>query len=341
MRRALALAAALVGGLAASVHADPPAGFWAQAAESADDELARLGYDEAMLAGDDHSVSAASERVLSTRRRLVEKAALAYEAAARARPDAAEPHFRAAAVLNAFYLECNRDESPLCGLSLDRAVAQRVIAHWDEFSRLAPLDPRVTDEILLDRALLHTKLATPEHWAAATLDYEELLARMRDQARTDAVFTMRGRRALVLGNLAETYMMLGDLDRAIETYRASLKIDPDTSRMFGLAVALDRDEQRTEAFRVLRLQGGDALADLIADIDAHRVFFVPEGEAEYYLAIGAEWSGDAVGAIEHYEAFIRSGAHPRYQARARANIARLRARPVRRVLVDRPPGWDR
>jgi tetratricopeptide (TPR) repeat protein len=294
-----------------------------------------------MLAGDDHVAFATSEPVRMVRKRMVEKAALAYEAASRARPDAAEPHLRAAAVLDAFFLECSRDDAPLCEPTIDRDVAERVIAHWDAFTRLAPLDPRGTDEILLDRALLHTKLATPDDWVAATHDYEELLSRMRDDARTDVVGTSRGRRSLVTGNLAETYMMLGDLDRAIETYRVSLRYDPDTSRMFGLAVALDRDEQRTEAWHVLRQQGGDALADLIADIDRHIVFFVPEGEAEYYLALGAEFSGDAVGAIEHYEAFIRSGAHPRYQQRARDNIARLKARPVRRSVADRPLDWAR
>ncbi len=335
------LVAVVLAIIAATSHAAPPSGpLWAEIAETPDDELARRSYDEAMLQGDENAAVAENERIVSTRRREIDKAALAYEAASRARPDAAEPHLRAAAALNAFYLECDPAEAPLCDAQPDPAIAERVIAHWDAFTRLAPLDPRGTDEILLNRALLHTKLATHEHLVAAAADYEEVLARMRDNARTDAVFTTRGRRGLVLGNLAETYMMLGDLDRAIETYRASLLVDPDTSRMFGLAVALDRDEQRGEAFRMLRLQGGDALEVLIRDINSHRVFFVPDGEAEYYLALGAEWAGDPVGAIERYEAFLRSGAHPRYAPRARAHIARLKAKPLRRLVPDRNR-WDR
>jgi len=338
----LAVALACVLGIRAAAANPAPGGVWAQASESADDELARVSYDEAMLAGDDHVSLAVKERGMQTRRRMVERAAASYETASRARPAAAEPHFRAAAVLDAFLVDCRRDEAPLCrdDSEVGRDVGERIIAHWDAFTRLAPLDPRVTDEVLLDRAILHTKLATEAHWIAATADYEEVLHRMRDDARTDAIFSMRGRRAMVLGNLAETYMMLGDLDRAIETYRASLRFDPDTSRMFGLAVALDRDEQRAEAWRVLQLQGGDALGDLVRDIVSRRVFFVPEGEAEYYLALGAEWSGDDVAAIEHYEAFLVSKAHPRFALRARTNIARLKAKPLRLRGRDRA-GWVR
>lgn len=342
-RAAVALAAAaLVAGTAlATARADEPAGFWARATETADDELARRSYDEAMLAGDDHVAFAAGETVLATRRRMVEKAALAYEAASRARPDAAEPHYRAARVLNAFYLDCDPRRSPLCNNRPDRAIAERVIAHWDAFTRLAPLDPRGTDEIILHRALLHTKLATPEHLAAAAVDYEEMRRRMRDDARTDALVNQRYRRGLILGNLAETYMMLGDLDQAIVTYREALRYDPETSKVFGLAVALDRDEQRAEAFRMLRLEGDGALESLLRKIRIGDVFFVPEGEAAYYVALGAELGGDIAGAIASYEAFLRSGAHPRYAPRARANLARLRAqRPARRPGAF-PASWDR
>lgn len=335
---ALVAAAAAPAGAQEQWHGAEPgrdASLWAEATETPDEELARRTYDDAMLAGDDHVAFATSERVMSTRRRMVEKAALAYETASRARPTAAEPHFRAAAVLLAFYIDCARDDAALCTRVFDRHAAERVIAHLDRFTAKAPLDPR-TDEILFERAVLHTRLATPEHLRAAAVDYEEILRRSRGEARTDAITNPRLRLGLVLGNLAETYMMLGDLDQAIETYRASIRQDLDVSRTFGLAVALDRDEQRGEAIRVLRMQGEQALSALADDIASQRVFFVPEGEAEYYLALGAEVEGDPVRALEHYEAFVRSGAHPRFQPRAKAHIARLRKEIGRRPGGARP-----
>jgi tetratricopeptide (TPR) repeat protein len=303
---------------------------WDQAISSDPQIHARQVFEQAMLIGDDKvALAVAAER--TSRKRLIEEAVAAYERAAVASPNEIEPHIRAAAVLNAFYIECAHDLAALCGHLLNRGAAERIIAHWDQVERIAPLDPRVTEEILFSRAILHTKLGGDEHWIAAAADYQKVLEAVAGGGRTNPIVGSNGVRANALGNLAETFMMLGDLDRAIETYRATLALEPDLSSAFGLAIALDRDEQVTESRRLMLAQGPTALVEFIERIQRGLTFFVPEGEAEYYLGVGTEFAGDDVGAIEHFEAFVRSGAHPRYQPRARVHIALLRARISRRI----------
>ena len=326
MLRALAAIA-----LAAGAAAAAPPTVWDEATETADAELARRSYDEAMLAGDDRVALAVAADVREMRGRLVEAALASYETAARARPDQAEPHWRAAAVVDAFYLECANVRGTLCGPRLSVAHAERAIRYWQAAERLTPLDPQLTDRVLIARALLHTRLATPAHLEAARVDYLRALDRIRGLAPIDAMSPNALRRGFVLGNLAETHMMLGDLDRAIETYREAQRLAPDFSRGFGLAVALDRDEQPSAAFEVLRSLGPDALERFVAEVASEQVFFVPDGEVAYYLGLAAEHQGDVVAALEHFEAFIASGAHPRYQPRARAHLVALQARLAARL----------
>jgi tetratricopeptide (TPR) repeat protein len=326
--RAVAVAAALAMGATTAAAAPSP---WQRATTSADAAQAARAYDEAMLEGDDRVAQAANTVVYEQRKRLVRAALDAYDRAALARPDLAEPRWRAATVVNAFLLECEQDRAPLCGREPRASDAERAIAYWDAAERLAPLDPRFTDRVMFARAILHTKLATPTHLRAAARDYQALLDRMRGTVSVDPLTSNLGERSLIMGNLAETFMMLGDLDRAIETYREAQRLSPELTRAFGLAVALDRDEQGAAAFEVLRGQGPGAVAQFIDQVERGGVFFVPEGEVAYYLGLGAAYEGEDVAAIEHFQAFIASGAHPAYQPRARAHLAELRARLARRV----------
>ena len=159
--------------------------------------------------------------------------------------------------------------------------------------------------------LFRSKLVTDEQLNAARRDYLAIIAR-RPLTKIDGV---------VLGNLAETDMMLGDLDGAIEMYHRTLELDQSSEHYFGLAVALDRDEQGEEARTILRSLGIDAVRALAEHIQEHIVFYVPEGEQYYYLALGAEANGMDSDAIVLYDRFIASGAHPQYAPRARANCA--------------------
>jgi hypothetical protein len=159
--RAVAVAAALAMGATTAAAAPSP---WQRATTSADAAQAARAYDEAMLEGDDRVAQAANTVVYEQRKRLVRAALDAYDRAALARPDLAEPRWRAATVVNAFLLECEQDRAPLCGREPRASDAERAIAYWDAAERLAPLDPRFTDRVhVRDRAILHTKLATPTH----------------------------------------------------------------------------------------------------------------------------------------------------------------------------------
>ncbi len=326
-----ALAFAVVAALTAPAFAEDAAprvgdrdDTWAALARDPAAEVAEREYDRAMLDGDTNlDLAVAESQVALRRKKYVERAVTAYELASLARPAAPEPHFRAGAAIHVFYLECNEDDAaalcdggPLLDNARERLHAERVIRHWNAFEAKAARDPRLVDEILFERAILHTKLAGPEHLAIARDDYLKILARRH----------LGSRDGNVMGNLAETEMMLGDLDRAIIHYRRTLEIEQSVSLYFGLAVALDRDEQGQLARSILRTFGPGGVEELERLILRHSVFYVPEGEAYYYLALGYESVGRDDDAIRFYDLFIRSGAHPQFAARARANRAAIATR---------------
>lgn len=94
------------------------------------------------------------------------------------------------------------------------------------------------------------------------------------------------RRATVLCNQAEAYMILGELDRAITGYRASVRLGSDNPLPhWGLAVALDRSGDPDQAIAEVN----DALRQ---DPEARQlhgpdVFFVPAYDRFWYDALGA------------------------------------------------------
>lgn len=315
MRSRLTLAACLLVALAPAAHADD---LWRELTRGAETEVAEREYDRAMLDGDTNLDLAVAENVKPAKReKYLNRAIAAYELAAAARPDAAEPHFRAAAALHAFYVDCRIDDAPLCTRALPaKAVLDRLLRHWDTFEAKAPMDPRVVDDVLMERAILHTKIATPEHLELARRDYRKILA-WRHTVDRDAI---------VLGNLAETEMMLGNLDQAIIAYRRTLELDQSISHNFGLAVALDRDEQGQQARSILHSYGVEGVIALQRQIVRGNVFYVPEGEAYYYLALGCEAVGLYDDSIRFYDLFLASGAHPQFAPRARANRAAVAAR---------------
>jgi hypothetical protein len=133
--------------------------------------------------------------------------------------------------------------------------------------------------------------------------------------------------------------MLGDLDDAIDMYRRSLDDSLDESTAFGLAVALDRDGQATEAKNLILELGPTGFASFDRKIREREIFFVPEGEVYYYYALAHEVLGDPGSAIDEWQAFIDSGAHAMYQPRAKEHLAMLRARQklTPKILRPAPP----
>lgn len=90
-------------------------------------------------------------------------------------------------------------------------------------------------------------------------------------------------RATALSNRAEARMAQGDLRAAIDDYRASLAIDLDPATLYGLAVALDRSGDLTEAL-------AEAGRAIVLDPDDERlhadgVFFLPAYERHWYEAV--------------------------------------------------------
>jgi tetratricopeptide (TPR) repeat protein len=287
---------------------------WAEQVETAADAEHR----RQMARGDELAVQALDARGMRFAQRqrwvpsgtLALRAVAAYERAAAARPDAAEPHYRAAEVLHAHFLESASTSEPVLR---DREIAERALAHWEAFAQRAPLDPRVT-ATLFDRALVRTRLANEPDFQQAIACYETLIERSDLRAMpADQVATS-------LANLAETYMMVGRLGEAIETYRRALEYRADFTYGYGLAVALDRDGQTALAREVM---ASYAATDRLRDLHRGSVFFVPDGEIEYYLALGHEALEDFDQAASHYRRFIASGAHPRYQPRAAENLRRV------------------
>ncbi len=350
MSRALAAAVLAVASLSAQASADGRRpDVWQRAIDPTVAEAAIDVYQRELRDGDDHVHQAASRSssVVAIRDQ-VQRAIEAYRRAALAQPSAAEPHFRIGMVLWSFYLQnCDPDPrfghttSPLADCSapdaINRPIAEQAIKAWDTFEARAPLDPRLSGglgSLLFSRAIIHTKLATPAHLAAAARDYEAIIQ------RTDGKGEVM---SLVWGNLAETYMMLGRLDDAIDAYKEALRHGGRIATWYGLAVALDRDGRGALARDVVLGQGPAGYRLFRSDVLSRDTFFVPHGEVFYYYALAEEAFGLHDEALEHWNQFVASGAHPHYQPRAREHIDAILARR-RAGQPTRPPGdayrWD-
>ena len=183
---------------------------------------------------------------------------------------------------------------------------------------------------LFDRALVYTRLATEPDFVQAVALYETLIE------RSDLRSLPAEQVATWLANLAETYMMVGRLGDAIDTYQRALEYRAEPAYGYGLAVALDRDGQTALAREVMLSY---AASDQMRDLQRGSVFFVPEGEVDYYLALGYDALDDLDQAAKHFRRFVASGAHPRYQARANENLRRIEkaiSRSGRRAPPARP-----
>ena len=75
---------------------------------------------------------------------------------------------------------------------------------------------------------------------------------------------------------------------------------------------------------VLQWIGLNRKTGLLNSLTRDGVFFVPAGEVNYYHALAYEARGQLGKAIIYYQKFVNSGAHPKFQKRARENLQRLR-----------------
>lgn len=304
-------------------------------------------YNRALKDGDDAvTQSLVRSASLQTIKSKITAAIMAYQEAATAEPNEAEPYFRIAMVLFSHYFSCDSEtiasnmQSPLCDPNpyrMDRRKAEQVIAAWNAAEQRAPLDPRFTvvggsGELLFQRAILNTKLATKASLEAAARDYEAFLARSDEDGRTSLLAHE------TRNNLAETYMMLDRLDQAIDMYKEALRHSPSAETAYGLAVALDRDERTGEALGLIRDQGQDAFREFYLNVMKGSTFFVPAGEQHYYFALIDEAYGQNQNALDQWQAFIDSGAHPEFQPRAKQHIEALHSEQKKHPIPY--PGWS-
>jgi tetratricopeptide (TPR) repeat protein len=316
------------------------ANVWQHAISAGTPDRAQDIYDSEMKSGDELTLLAMTQVSADRLSTLIERAVTSYRNAAAAKPKEGEPYFRIGRVLYSFYFECNntmlqrisqtsQTPNPCAAVPgmFDRKHAQEIIDAWDAFEARAPLDPRLSvmheedNTVLFHRAVLHTQMNTKDHLEAATRDYEKYLARSE---RVDET---------VLSNLAEAYMMEGRLEEAIDTYREALRMSAQTETLYGLAVALDRDERSASALELIASQGESSMQEFHTRVDIeHRTFFVPAGEKYYYYALAYEAFGQSDNAIDAWQRYIASGAHPEYQPRAKAHLEPLLAQRKRQNL---------
>jgi tetratricopeptide (TPR) repeat protein len=318
--------------LAATAHAS----VWDRAVTSPADEIAKDRYDAKMMEGDAATLSSTIESAsLRTRLTAIKRAEAAYRAAATIRPRDGEPYFRIGNLVYEVHFDCDQMVGRPLTCSVDLATPERMrtaVEAWDEFEKRAPLDPRV-GEILLKRAILNTKLVNGtaqdrRYLEAAARDYQAALD------RSDGLLG-NGDDEQLLGNLAETYMMLGRLEDAITTYLRAVSVGAArVSTVYGLAVALDRDGSGDQALRRIRAQGSQGFDSFDKEFHRGGVFFVPAGEANYYFALAHEAFGNLGTALEFWNRYLASGAHPEFQPRAKEHIAQLHKK---RVRAEPPP----
>jgi hypothetical protein len=308
------------------------ASVWDRALTSPEDKAAKALYDEKMLDGDTATLTATVQSTSVTNSlESIRRAEAAYRAAAALRPYDGEPYFRIGNLIYQMHFDC---DSPMLARlpTCNRVYAtprrmELAIEAWEEFEKRAPLDPRV-GEILIKRAVLSTKLVNggPDdrrHLESAARDYQAALD------RSDGLAVARSDEQL-LGNLAETYMMLDRLDDAIATYLQAIAVGAArVSTVYGLAVALDRDGSGEQAIRRIQAQGAGGFDAFNKEYTSGSVFFVPAGESNYYFALINEAFGNYGTALELWNAYIASGAHREFQPRVREHINELHRKHVR------------
>lgn len=319
MTRALLLALCLA---SATAHAD----VWQRAIDTTDPRKDQ--FESAMRSGDELIQRAnAKSQNRATVTSLIDQAIRSYREAAAVQPTNAEPYFRIASLLESFFTDCEprglgliRPQTCMDRRSINIPRTKETVEAWDEFEKRAPLDPRL-GEALFSRAILRTKLVDASskdakvHLEGAMRDYNAMLD------RSDGLTMVSMEQ--VWGNLAETYMMLGKLEEAIDAYSVAIERGGNSSTFYGKAVALDRDEREAEALELIRAQGVRAFQEFSRQFGDGDVFFVPKGEEFYYFALIHEAYGYINEAISNWRLFIKSGAHPAYHARAKAHIDAL------------------
>jgi tetratricopeptide (TPR) repeat protein len=233
----------------------------------------------------------------------------------------------------------------------DRAIAVLAAALEESPDHPAAIEARIS------LAYAFAKLGRSKEERA---NYQAYLAKITDDRL----------RALAILNMAEAEMHLGDLEESIASYKESLAIAthlPNSSSssetavlaLWGLAVALDRSGDASAALEQARLAGQMDPGELIIGHGAN-VFFVPEYERQWYLALAemahardaraANRPEDVVAAssraLDHWTKYVAAASDEdrfialarAHQMRATAALAIARAKlPQPAKVAPKPP----
>jgi tetratricopeptide (TPR) repeat protein len=243
----------------------------------------------------------------------------AYEAALEipgSDPDAAELHWRAFFAASRFANQGGEQ----CGE--DDPAYEAELRHLDGLVVADPLDLRIPQGRFA-AAIAASKLGAKggpdgQKLFLRAVDEYEQWRRASDQANPIGAELF----AESDSNEAEILMALGRLDEAIDLYQKSADLfGAEALSWFGLAVSCDRDGQIERAGEAMRL----ALATRpgLGRLTGSGVFFVPDGDLFYYLALANETIGNKGEALRDYKLFLMKTVGQRYLERAKDHIAAL------------------
>jgi tetratricopeptide (TPR) repeat protein len=191
----------------------------------------------------------------------------------------------------------------------------------------------------LARACAVAPTSDDEAWCILRLAVEKSKAARFEEALKDYDRHIRlgDAQPTAYANSAEILMALGRVAEAVERYRAAIRLEemgrPGRRRdesltlaHYGLAVALDRDEQPAAAREAMA--GALAFDAKLHLLDAARdgrsdVFFVPAGDVHYYRGLALEVLGRKVEAAEAFRRFVEEQPSGRWTKRARAHLEAL------------------
>ncbi len=211
-----------------------------------------------------------------------------------------------------------------------------VVRYFDGLRASAPRDPRETF-MLPELCTALSKLGgaggadADAYFTRGVAEYDTFRQRIDD---TDPRFAEP--LSTYSTNAAELLMALGPdrLDEAITYYETGIQYGPyEALGYYGAAVAYDRDGQWGKAQELMRQaleRDGKGRPDAdkrgvhsMGRLSDPNVYFVPEGDIEYYFALGYHVQGYRQEALRHYKRFLAEVPDTRFAARAREHITEL------------------
>lgn len=211
-----------------------------------------------------------------------------------------------------------RPEGAAAHLALGRILLrlERYPAGMAAVNAARRLDSRLRDDttVAFEMGVAYSKLGKFQ----AAVDEYDLYERVRGSGRVSS-----SERATAHANAAEALMALGRLDEAIQRYRSALAYGSSPLTYWGLAVALDRDEQVSRAMDAVKL----AMRAGMRTLTLPSVFFIPKGDVHYYFALGHLSEGKLDKAREAFQRFLQEVPKSQWAFRARAHLAEL-GKPV-------------